>query len=29
MHAPSESVDPAEIERLALAEVLFLASHPA
>ena len=29
MHAPSEGVDPAEIEHLALAEALFLASYQA
>jgi cysteinylglycine-S-conjugate dipeptidase len=29
MHAPNESVDPAEIEHMALAEALFLASYPA
>jgi len=29
MHAPNESVDPAEIERLALAEALFIANYPA
>ena len=28
MHAPNESVDPAEIQRLALAEALFLANYP-
>lgn len=29
IHAPNESVDPAEIERMALAEALFLTSYPA
>ena len=29
IHAPNESVDPAEIEHLALAEAVFLASYPA
>ena len=29
MYAPSEGVDPAEIEHLALAEALFLASYQA
>jgi cysteinylglycine-S-conjugate dipeptidase len=28
IHAPNESVDPAEIERMAVAEALFLASYP-
>jgi cysteinylglycine-S-conjugate dipeptidase len=28
IHAPNESVDPAEIEHMALAEALFLANHP-
>jgi hypothetical protein len=27
-HAPNESVDPAEIEHMALAEALFLANYP-
>jgi hypothetical protein len=27
VHAPNESVDPAEIENMALAEALFLASY--
>jgi hypothetical protein len=27
-HAPNESVDPAKIEHLALAEALFLANYP-
>ncbi len=29
MHAPNETVDPDEIEHMALAEALFLASYPA
>lgn len=29
IHAPNESVDPAEIEHMALAEALFLANYPA
>jgi len=29
VHAPNESVDPAEIEHMALAEALFLANYPA
>jgi cysteinylglycine-S-conjugate dipeptidase len=29
IHAPNESVDPTEIERIALAEALFLANYPA
>jgi len=28
VHAPNESVDPAEIEHMALAEALFLANYP-
>ena len=28
IHAPNESVDPAEIEQMALAEALFLANYP-
>ena len=28
IHAPNESVDPAEIEHMALAEALFLANYP-
>ncbi|MCZ0982165.1 hypothetical protein O1L60_33635 [Streptomyces diastatochromogenes] len=27
IHAPNESVDPSEIERMALAEALFLSSY--
>ncbi|SLH11258.1 Uncharacterised protein [Mycobacteroides abscessus subsp. abscessus] len=29
IHAPNESVDPAEIERMALAEALFLRDYAA
>jgi cysteinylglycine-S-conjugate dipeptidase len=29
MHAPNESIDPAEIEDMALAEALFLANYRA